>query len=230
MGSDDLHKKRKMRSARDMQRRRANRKSHDVVLIVCEGGKTEPRYFTEMRRFLGLSNANIKICGQECGSSPLNVVDFALKTYREEKEFSYDRVYCVFDRDKHAQYDEALDKIKRARLKNGGKIFAITSNPCFEYWLLLHYEYTTRFFVVTPKKSVCGQVISALTKHFENYEKGQNNIFVQTHSLVEKAIKNAKQVKQYNQTSGTDSPATNIHELVEYLQALSHAKRQPGRR
>ena len=230
MGSDDLHKKRKMRKAGELHRRRAKRAPYDVVLIVCEGGKTEPIYFTEMRMSLGLRNANIKICGQECGSSPLNVVDFALKTYRKEKSFSYDRVYCVFDRDQHSQYHAALDKIKRARLKKGGQIFAITSNPCFEYWLLLHYEYTTRCFVATQKKSLCEQVISELTKHFINYEKGQNNIFAQTRFRVESAIKNAKLLKQYHHTSGTNSPATNIHELVEYLHELSDTQRQPERR
>lgn len=136
MGSDDLHRKRKARKANDLRRRAERRAPYDSVLIVCEGEKTEPGYFEEMRKFLGLSNANIKVCGEECGSSPSSVVDFALTTYRKEKNFFYDRVYCVFDRDQHARYNAALDKIKRVRLGNGSTIEAITSIPCFEYWLL----------------------------------------------------------------------------------------------
>lgn len=46
MGSDDLFKKRKVRKARDISRRIAKRSENKKILIVCEGQKTEPLYFT----------------------------------------------------------------------------------------------------------------------------------------------------------------------------------------
>jgi len=43
-------------------------------------------------------------------------VNFAIEAFREEPEF--DRVYCVFDRDRHTTYPAALDKIRHIRLSD----------------------------------------------------------------------------------------------------------------
>lgn len=59
-----------------------------------------------------LSSANIEIAENDEGSNPINVVDCAIKRYRSDR--GYDRVYCVFDRDRHARYREALAKISPA--------------------------------------------------------------------------------------------------------------------
>ena len=48
MGTDNLFHKRKAKAAIDTQRRKSNRESYDKVLIVCEGDKTEPLYFSEL--------------------------------------------------------------------------------------------------------------------------------------------------------------------------------------
>ena len=45
MGSDDLFHKRKAKQTRDLKRKKDKRAPYDKVLIVCEGGKTEPNYF-----------------------------------------------------------------------------------------------------------------------------------------------------------------------------------------
>jgi hypothetical protein len=50
MGSDNLFHKRKVRRAASLRRTAARRDSYDTVLIVCEGEKTEPNYFRELRK------------------------------------------------------------------------------------------------------------------------------------------------------------------------------------
>ena len=50
MGNDNLFHKRKERKAESLRRRRAQKSPYDVVLIVCEGGKTEPNYFAELKK------------------------------------------------------------------------------------------------------------------------------------------------------------------------------------
>ncbi|KKL20364.1 hypothetical protein LCGC14_2456210, partial [marine sediment metagenome] len=91
----------------------------ESVLIVCEGGKTEPQYFELIGRRLGLigryTHVEVAIKGEQCGSAPKSVVYFALqlRDEREEKASKstitrkFDRVYCVIDRDKHKP--ETLD-------------------------------------------------------------------------------------------------------------------------
>jgi len=216
MGTDNLFHKRKERRAELLHRRRATKAPYDVILIVCEGEKTEPNYFNEFKKAFRLSNANIKVCGQ--GADPLTVVNFAIQTFRQEPEF--DRVYCVFDRDRHTTYHTALDKIRHTRLGKGSKIFAIPSVPCFEFWLLLHFTYTTGPFDAPAGDSICSRVIKELKKHLPAYQKGDQDIFNKTQDKLSNAISNAQKVEQFHQTSGTDNPSTLVHSLVEYLMNL----------
>ncbi len=216
MCTDNLFHKRKERKAELLRRRRATKAPYDVILIVCEGAKTEPNYFTELKKAFRLSNANVRICGR--GSDPLNVVDFAIETFRREQEF--DRVYCVFDRDRHTTYNAALDKVRRTRLGKGSKIFAIPSVPCFEFWLLLHFTYTTRPFDAPAGDSICSEVIEELKKHLSLYQKGQHDVFYKIQDKLDNAITNARRVEQFHKTSRTVNPSTLVHSLVEYLRDL----------
>ena len=216
MGTDNLFHKRKERKAELLRRRRATKAPYDVILIVCEGAKTEPNYFTELVKAFRLSNANVRICGR--GSDPLSVVNFAIETFRQEQEF--DRVYCVFDRDRHTTYDAAPNKVRRTRLGRGSRIFAIPSVPCFEFWLLLHFAYTTRPFDTPAGDSICSMVIEELKNHIPPYQKGQQDIFYKIQDKLDNAITNARRVEQFHQTSGTDNPSTLVHSLVEYLRDL----------
>lgn len=153
MGTDNLFHKRKERLAASLQRKRSRKAPYDRVLIVCEGAKTEPNYFEEIRDVYRLSTANIDICGEECGSDPLSVVNYAIKKFRKNPD--YDRVYCVIDRDKHTTFDAAMDKLRQTKLGKGVTFTAITSDPCFEFWLLLHFGYTSRQFCAPGHASNC---------------------------------------------------------------------------
>ena len=116
MGSDDLFHKKRQRSQASLQRKKAKRKTYDYVLIVCEGEKTEPNYFKSIRDKFKLSSVNIEIFGEECGSSPISVVNFALRQYKKANR-EYDKIFCVIDRDSHSTYKQAVDKVRRSRLK-----------------------------------------------------------------------------------------------------------------
>jgi hypothetical protein len=219
MGSDNFHHKRRARAARSFKRKLAKRAPYDMVLIVCEGEKTEPNYFRALIDDLQLNTANIRIAKNTAGSSPRNVVDTARKEYKKEKD--YDAVYCVFDKDQHQSYAEALDIIRRekARGKRGCPIYAITSIPCFEFWILLHFTYTTKGFD-TGHGSICGNVISDLKKFLPDYEKGEANTYLIIKDRIPKAISNAKKTAAYCKSSGTDTPSTEMYLFVEYLQQL----------
>lgn len=215
--ADQLFKKRKARDARSLRRKRAKRSPYDMVLIVCEGEKTEPNYFRAMIDDLQLNTANIVVAKNTAGTSPKSIVEFALNEYRREKE--YDRVYCIFDKDRHTTYKSALDRIRRTRLNKGHSIVATTSVPCFEFWLLLHFNYTTKQYD-TGFGSICANVISDLQDHLPGYAKGDNDIYKATKERLEIAIVNSKRAVKHCETSGTEMPSTKIHELVEYLKKL----------
>ena len=196
-----------------------------MVLIVCEGEQTEPNYFSALIDDLQLNTANIMIAKNSAGSSPYNVVDFALKEFKKDKK--YDRVYCVFDKDRHTSYDNALDKVRRARLGKGHLIFATTSVPCFEFWLLLHFTYTTKQYD-TGSSSICANVISDLKDHLPRYEKRNIDTYQATKDKLGAAIINCKRVEQHCDAAGTDMPSTKVHELVDYLRNLKHYLYKPA--
>ena len=195
------------------------------MLIVCEGEKSEPHYLEELRDYYGLNTANIEVDGK-CGSSPMSVFNHARQRY-EDLVYSgdaYDRVYCVIDKDKHIDYQQALDAITRTQPI--GCFYAINSVPCFEYWVLLHFIYTTQPFHATGTKSVCDCVVDRLRQDFlPDYKKGEKGLFAQLLTQLEFAKANAIRSLKEAERNHTDNPSTRIHELVDYLQNLLKPKR-----
>lgn len=219
MGTDDLFHKRKAKKASELTRRKAQRAPYAKVLIVCEGEKTEPHYFNGLKDHYGLNSANVEICG-DCGSDPLSIIGHARQRYREEKDAgdAFDKVFCVFDKDAHAHYMQGIDVIRGATPK--GVYVAITSVPCFEYWLLLHFNYTTRPYDTLPGNSSCNQVLTELRGYMPDYAKGANDTFPALIGQLDFAKNNAARAIREAEANHTDNPTTRVHELVEFLQNI----------
>lgn len=219
MGTDDLFHKRKARNAKQLSRRKARREPYAKVLIVCEGEKTEPHYFLGLKDYYKLNSANVEICG-DCGSDPVSIVNYGKQRYREERDAGdpFDKVYCVFDKDSHTNYERAMDQIRRLTPKDTYE--AINSLPCFEYWLLLHFTYTTQPFSGLPGKSACAHVIDELRNFMPEYAKGDKGIFARLVDQLPFAIGNADRALQSAAANDTDNPTTRAHELVQFLQNI----------
>jgi len=221
MGPDDRHHKRRIKGTRNLQRRKAKRSSYDKVLIVCEGEKTEPHYFNKLIEFYKLNTANVEVDGA-CGSSPSSVFEHAvhLSDAQKKKGDPFDRVYCVFDKDSHETFDQTIRKISEVKPK---KVYhAAVSVPCFEYWLLLHFQYTTRPYAGTGKLTIANEVLKDLKKAMPDYTKGSTDIFNSLVSLIETAKENATRSLESAIANDTDNPTTHIHDLVDYLQNLNN--------
>lgn len=195
------------------------RESYQRALIVCEGSKTEPQYLKELAGVRKLSTANIVIDGK-CDSSPISVANYAFKEFDKEKSRggAYDKVFCVFDKDSHTSYEQALNVIRRKR--PSGVFRAIVSVPCFEYWILLHYVYTAQPYQKTGAKSPCGNVIESLKQHITEYEKGSRQLYTKLLPKLEVAYINAATARRSAISSNTDNPTTEMDILVKYLHSL----------
>lgn len=194
------------------------------VLIVTEGSKTEPAYFDKLIEKLGISSVKITTARGKNSSSPINVVESAIERLRG---MEFDIIYCVFDRDCHPSYEEAVNKIRKIsgeRYKRN-KIYAITSVPCFEVWYLLHVSDSNRPY--GEHGSPCVNLIDDLKKihPFENYSKNDDIGFLdQIFGNQEKAIKRAKKILSNAKEAGIrefhEDPSTRIHEIVEELMKI----------
>lgn len=185
------------RQRRKLERKQGNRASYDRVLIVSEGSKTEPLYFEEIRQAFRLHTANVHVLASASGTESIQVVNHAEYVF-EHGDLSkrilpraFESVYAVFDRDDHRTFFEALShatKLDR-KLKNdlGQPIHfkAIVSIPCFELWLLLHFEDVTR-------EVARDEIYRRLKGHVHNYAKGKEGIFASTRPHIEQAMRRAK--------------------------------------
>ncbi len=225
MGTDNLHHKRKAKSASEFARKKGRRVPYARVLIVCEGEKTEPNYFNGLKDHLALNNANVVVTG-ECGSSPVSIFEYAMKSYQDEQRTGdpFDKVFCVFDGDVPKAYQQALNKIATAKPKD--TFVAITSIPCFEYWLLLHFDYTTAPFRAAGKKSAGDRVVDELRIRLPGYQKGGISVFDQLVGRLPQAMTHAAKALIEAQANNSDNPSTHVHELVEYLQNIKQLTRR----
>lgn len=207
MGTDNLHHKRRI--AKDLKRHQAERDPHEKVLIVCEGTETEVNYFNGLKDEYHLNTVEV----QGTGSNPTGIIQLAKKQFEQaiNSVDQFDKVFCVFDKDTHKDYEEA-----RSILENMENFEAIYSVPAFEYWLLLHFAYSTRPY------SGANEIVRDLKKHLPGYTKGQRDIFDALQAKLKTAKKYAKRSLKQAKQNKTDNPSTRVHELVEYLQNIEN--------
>ncbi len=232
MGSDDLFKKRKAQTAAAIARQKQQRSEGKRFLIVCEGMKTEPYYFEELCKAHQLRTLRVRIAPGADGSSPDKVLDYAKKLFEEDSQLGtdrFDQVFCVIDRDQHDTFDSTIQRIKA--LATVGKPFvAISSVPCFEYWLLLHFTYSRQPFHATGKKSVCEAVILKLREQpgFGIYAKAQKNTYSLLKDRTEIAVKHALRAEMDAERTCQDNPSTSVHHLVRELKQLAKTHGRKG--
>lgn len=221
---------RRDRSKNAGKRTTKTRYSGDIVLIICEGTQTEPNYLIELKDFLSLDNAAIHIVPSQ-GSAPNSVVKHAKDAIKDacNKGNPYTKVYCVIDKDQHPTYTSALQTIKdfneSSRKKYDTIICPITSVPCFEYWILMHFCQTTQSFG-TSGDSPCGQLIStSLRTHVNGYTKADREFAKKLIAeKLEDARENGAVTYKAAQSAGTDDPSTKMHLLVDELEHLKENK------
>lgn len=215
--SDQLYKKRQARGIKFHKRTMRNKNN---VLIVCEDGKSSPKYFEDLIKHYNLKK--IKVSGAECGSAPISVVEYAVDKYNKDKKkyrVGYDKVYCVIDRDTHDSYTEAHQKILGLQKRKSNKIpiEEILSVPCFEFWLLLHFKQTSKDFATNCNLSPCEQLIKdELSKKITGYNKGRKDIFSKTKEKIPDAINNAEAIEKDYKNNKAGS-YTDIHKLIKSL-------------
>ena len=210
---------RKQRRIDDYKRREAFKEPRKSILVVCEGEKTEPLYFNALKEELQLIMVDVDIVGE--GAAPISVVDRAIQLREERKRVAsksliktaYEVIYCVLDVEApvpHESLARAIDKAK------GNKFDVILSNPCFEYWYILHFRKTG-----APLGS-SQDAKSALRQEHPAYSKSDTTIFDVVYQKTSAAIRHSKEVLREQHNDAEDlrdcNPSTHVHKIVEYLQ------------
>jgi hypothetical protein len=201
-------------SDRPLRRSRPSRDPLPRMLVVCEGKVTEPGYFREFAR--EERNRLVEVIIDDQGGSPKTLVERAASQKKaanreafrmRDDNLKYDEVWCVFDVDQHPKLADAHQQAR----DNGIRI--AVSNPCFELWLLLHYQEQTAF-IERTKAAVL------LRGHVKGYEKHVD--YSRFRAAYEDAVRRASQLTRRHSENGTEggNPSTTVYELTERIREL----------
>jgi hypothetical protein len=129
------------RSGKDLKRRTGSRPERKTFLIYCEGEASEPDYINALKRLPEIrGNTAINLIIDPSPGVPLKLVERAVA--RKKRDSEIDECWCVFDVEwprNHPNLDRAL------RLAESEGVNVAVSNPCFELWLILHFQNQTAF-------------------------------------------------------------------------------------
>lgn len=213
-----------MAKGRLFQRHRPRRVVGRKIIIACEGKKTEYGYFEEIRKSMRLPTLRIFVVHPNA-TDPLSIVQAAIdyrQARKNEKAWTAgDSAWAVFDGDEHrlenpANWNDAL------QLAQSREIHLAISNPCFEFWYLLHYREHAAHLTRREAHRL-------LRTHIADYEKANKLWPVPLEPLTAAAIHRAKQLARRVETEGLQlhtNPCTNVSELVESLLALANEIRR----
>lgn len=203
----------KSRTSKQLRRRQAFKTPNKIEMIVCEGSSTEPTYFNALRCKLRLSAVQIEVLSPE-DSEPIKVLDYAIAKKEEMREqgIRYEKVWCVVDVEipPHQTLNQAWEKAGKT-----DKLELILSNPCIEYWFLLHFEKHTAPF------NDNGAAMKALKTVYPSYKKTRIGSDILRHT--DTAIRHAKEVLRENNCGEylrDWNPSTHVHRVVKHLQDI----------
>lgn len=223
-------KKSRARKVKDLRRREAYRNARGCILIVCEGKKTEPYYFRHLRRVLKLHTVEVEITPSYDGPAAISVVDYAIKLRdsREEEAINglsvieFDEIWCVVDVES-PHPDDSLDRAYNKGIDNR-KIYLALSNPCFEYWYILHFDHTGSPMTNAEARKILRSCIGT-------YKKGDQKVpdivlmaKGDTEKTLKTAIINAKSVireRGWGKDLRKCNPSTHVYKVVEKLISLA---------
>lgn len=189
------------------------RKRRPIIYIICEGKETETKYFKHFRTRNCLVDI-VPISSKHKAAEHLVKHAKSLLSHSDYFPKDGDQLWCVFDCD-----DNTNGELKNASdyaEKHGYKI--AYSNPCFEYWYLLHFVKQNSYL------SGADEVLRLLQSkgRLEKYEKSLD-VFAELLPHQPEAVQRAKdrleQLYKDNVVilSRDSNPVTTVHELVEYL-------------
>ena len=122
-----------------LRRKVETRSPKPKIVIYSEGEKTERDYFNEMKRFNRSVVVDIEIIGRAgvpltIANEAVRVAQGARRSNRHQSYAKQDEFWALFDRDEHPNVSDAISRCRNADI---GIAF---SNPCFEVWLILHFQ------------------------------------------------------------------------------------------
>ena len=175
-----------------------------TVAIVCEGKVTERVYFEGIRRDLRLPTTRLKVTG--IGSDPLHVVNAA-----NDLAGAFDQVWAVFDVEAPKPHTRLNAALERAGSLN---VRCAVSNPCFEFWLLLHFQDWTAYL----DNAGAREKIKKCPCQYSDKDFDFASTWLTHQKAIDRAVKlHKRQITNHPDNVIERNPWTSVHDLVNVL-------------
>ncbi len=192
-----------------------------ALLIVCEGRETEPNYLNGFCDAKRINHANVTIVRGDGETDALSLVRKAQRRFEIDRDF--DRVFVVCDCENEDL--SSARSLASTRLKHitGRQVTVelIVTRPCFEFWLLLHFEY------VAPSLLTADSALDLLRRHVTDYHKADRTVFKKVEAGLDRAMIHAARLRADIAKVGVQSPDTDMTLLIEMLLTLTRNGLQP---
>jgi hypothetical protein len=194
---------------KDLRRRTATRPERKTVLIFCEGEASEPDYIYAVKRLPHvLRNIAINIEIDPERGVPMTLVERAATRLKSDPEI--DECWCVFDVE-WPRHHPNLDRALRVAAANGIKV--AVSNPCFELWLILHFQDQTAFLDNRAAESLSRRLDGRVGKRIDGakYLPLRRDAAKRAAALVDRH-------RRDQTTFPDDNPSSTMHELLAAIE------------
>ena len=178
-----------------------------LVIIAAEGQETEKQYFAVFRD----TRVQVKILptGADNRSSPQDVIN-RLHLFRDEYQIGdNDELWLMVDVDRWPKLSEIAGEACQCQY------FLAISNPCFEVWLLCHFQEPPH------DATYCSPVEDALRAALGgSYNKSSLNI-PQFYGRINDAITRAKELDHYSGDRWPQTVGSHVYRVVQSILGLN---------
>lgn len=211
-----------------MRKNRATPLKTKPTFAILVDGETEFWYFQMLVRN-EKDNLNVRVKPELPSKKALSDQFKLVKELAKD----YTKTFWIIDLDvvlKETREAKKGTKTKIQELKEYTKfinnnyekrVAIIVNNPCLEFWLLLHFEATSKYF------DTCEGAEKQLKKHLKDYEKTRkyytkqdNDIYLQLKPNLAEALKNAKALKLFD----TENQNKGMSEMQLFFEANEFGK------
>lgn len=190
-------------------------------LILCQGEKTEPNYFEEIKeRINNKYKDKVVIQVEPKKEGRLDLLKTAERIVENSKN-GLDHVWLVFDKDEFNkdEFDNTEHKARSLNKKQKRvKYHVLWSNQCIEAWFLLHF--------IDLKVDITREdYIKKLNDNWKKcgiegeYLKNDKQIYNKLEKYQEDAIRRAKKIISENKEKAPSqiAPGSKVYEIIEML-------------
>lgn len=190
-----------------MARKEAIKRQRQERAVIIGAGLTERWYFSHLQ---SRYNLKIKIRPRFFGNENISTLEKRINQVLSDEGIAI----VIFDADVSMWNDAEKARLiaLKKKCEKSKRIIICDSLPSIEYWFLLHYLNTNRFFGTSKA------VIDELVKYVERFEK--TDVFLRNPKWVEELCNNGKLEDAYERATfyGEQGPSySNVWKAIKYV-------------